>query len=215
MRMMQFCGWLFTVLAVVLSGSLQAQAPPVSPGVPTVLQPGDHIVIEVWNRPELSGDFLVAADSSISHPLYQDVRVVGISFAEASQRVRDFLYSSGESNPRVRVEPLLRVSIVGEVRSPGMHVFGPETTISQAVVLAGGTTERGSVKKIRLRRGGQEWQFDLRDMDSSVARMPIRSGDQIEVPRNREIMRRIVAPTVTGIHTILSVLYMYDRFVRN
>ena len=42
-----------------------------------VLRPGDMLRITVWRHPEMSGDFAVAPDSTLVHPLYQAVRVAG------------------------------------------------------------------------------------------------------------------------------------------
>src|SRR5690349_4287754 len=35
-----------------------------------VLAPGDSVRVVVWRKPELSGDFIIAPDGSITHPLY-------------------------------------------------------------------------------------------------------------------------------------------------
>ena len=34
--------------------------------------------IQVWRSPEMSGDFVVNPDGSISHPLYRSVKVAGL-----------------------------------------------------------------------------------------------------------------------------------------
>ena len=39
------------------------------------IQPGDKVTITVWQRDELSGDFTVAPDGSLNHPLYRAVKV--------------------------------------------------------------------------------------------------------------------------------------------
>src|SRR5688572_27242384 len=107
------------------SNSLLAQAPREAnetgvapPG--SALNAGDVLRITVWRKPELSGDFLIAADGTVSHPLYRDVRVTGIPMAAVESRLRDFL-ATLEAKPQFVVEPLLRVAVSGEVRQPNMY----------------------------------------------------------------------------------------------
>ena len=108
----------------------------------TTLNPGDVVRITVWRKPELSGDFVVARDGTLSHPLLREVHVTGIPVELVDARIREFL-TTLEANPQFVIEPLLRVAVSGEVRTPNLYNLRPETSISQAVAVAGGTTERG------------------------------------------------------------------------
>src|SRR5829696_4609079 len=70
---------LFAALALaqlVLSVPAPASAQePRAPAAQAVLTPGDSVRIEVWRKPEFSGDFVVAPDGTITHPLFRSVRV--------------------------------------------------------------------------------------------------------------------------------------------
>jgi polysaccharide export outer membrane protein len=46
--------------------------------------------------------------------------------------------------------------IYGEVKSPNMYPLKPDTTVMQALSLAGGLTDRGSDKRVEIRRRDQE-----------------------------------------------------------
>ena len=74
-------------------------------GQQAVLTPGDSVRIQVWRKPEFSGDFVIAPDGSVSHPLYRSVRVAGVPFATAEANIRRFL-SGFEENPQFVMEPL-------------------------------------------------------------------------------------------------------------
>ncbi len=93
--------------------------------------------IQVWRKPEFSGDFVIAPDGSISHPLYRSVRVAGVPFATAEANIRRFL-SGFEENPQFVMEPLVRVAVSGEVTRPMVFATRPETTIGEALARAGG-----------------------------------------------------------------------------
>jgi polysaccharide export outer membrane protein len=158
-----------------------------------VLQPGDAVRVTVWRKPEFSGEFVVAADSSLRHPLFQAVRVAGVPLAVAKQRVYEFL-SRFEQDPQLVLEPLLHVTVIGEVRQPNLYALRPETTLSQAVAIAGGASERGRLDRVLLRRGGREIVVDLTRPDEALAGLLIRSGDQLVVERRREVLRDVVGP---------------------
>jgi protein involved in polysaccharide export with SLBB domain len=165
----------------------------------TGLRPGDAIRITVWRRAELSGEFEIADDGSVRHPLYRSVQVRDISFAELDERLRVFL-SGFEANPQFIVEPLFRVLVAGEVRQPNLYLFGAEITLAQAVARAGSATERGRSDRVRLIRDGRETVIDLSRGDAAPAQLRVRSGDQIVVERRRSILREYVVPfaTLTG-----------------
>ena len=150
--------------------------------------------ITVWRKPELSGEFVVAGDSSISHPFYSEVKVGGVPFSVATDRVKQFVRRV-EASP-VLVEPLYQVMILGEVLQPRLYPLRPEITIAQAIGVAGGTTERGHLRQVQLLRGGQRHVIDLTNVNG-LGQSPIRSGDQIIVPRRSNIFRDYIAPAAS------------------
>jgi protein involved in polysaccharide export with SLBB domain len=178
----------------------------------TALSPGDVLRITVWRKPELSGEFLIAADGSISHPLYRDVRVTGITMAAVESRLRDFL-ATLEAKPQFVVEPLLRVAVSGEVRQPNMYSLRPEMSLAQAVAIAGGATERGRRDRLILVRQNRDRLVDLRRTDESGAGMIVRSGDLIVVEQRSTFFRDVVAPVVSILGATASIVsvILYNR----
>lgn len=169
-----------------------------------LLRPGDAVRITVWRKPELTGEFVVAADGSLTHPLYRTVRVTGVPLSAIEQRVQTFL-ARFEENPQFVVEPLLRVAVGGEVARPNLYNLRPETSIAQAVALAGGATERGRADQVHLFRDGARRLLDLTNPNSDEGRQPIRSGDEIIVARRRAVFREVVAPVMTVIGAIAAI----------
>jgi len=174
----------------------QAQPAIGSDAATGALNPGDVVRITVWRKPELSGDFVIAGDGSVSHPLYRDVRVTGMPLAAVETRLREFL-GKLESNPQFVIEPLLRVAVAGEVRQPNLYTLRPETSIAQAVAMAGGPTDRGRRDRVVLVRDNREQVISLRVANHSGAGMPVRSGDQIMVERDSAVFRDVIAPMIS------------------
>lgn len=189
-------------LALALAPPLAAQTATAEPAIPaalpasaaaTTLSPGDELRITVWRKPELSGDFTISADSTIGSPFYMDLKVTGMPLSSVADRVRTHI-ARYEAEPRVLVEPLFRVSIAGEVRQPNLYSVRPETTIAQAIMKSGGPTIFARLDRVVLWRGGQQLTVDLTRPDAGLAGSPIRSGDQLLVPRRTSILRDYVAP---------------------
>jgi protein involved in polysaccharide export with SLBB domain len=194
----------FAALFVALSAHAQT---PADAGAQS-LSPGDQIRITVWRKPEMSCDCVVAGNGTIVHPLYREVQVIGVPLTTVEERLRTFL-TRYEQNPQFVIQPLVRVVIGGEVRTPNIYSVPPETTIAQSIALAGGPTDRGVLSQTRVIRDRQEIKMDLTRPDSDAGVLQIRSGDQILVGRRgRSPMEYIgpVASTIAAIAAVVSIL---------
>src|SRR5688500_9799339 len=107
-------------IALALAFASPAVAQETEPG----LRPGDAVRVEVWRQPELSGEFLVAEDGTLLHPLYRGVVVADVALAEVRQRIHALL-TRYESHPEFVIQPLLRVAIGGEVGQPSLYRLPP------------------------------------------------------------------------------------------
>jgi protein involved in polysaccharide export with SLBB domain len=184
-----------------------------------MLAPGDSVRVVVWRRPEFSGDFVVAPNGTITHPLYRAVQVGGVPFSTAEANLRRFL-ARFEENPEFVMEPLVRVAVSGEVETPRVFALRPETTIAEAVANAGGTTVNANRDRIRvLRRESngvqREVLVNLNDPAAGAGMTPVLSGDQIVVDRRRSFMREVLVPVLGVIGSIASIGLLIDRASRN
>ena len=179
-----------------------------------VLTPGDSVRIVVWRKPEFSGDFVIAPDGSITHPLFRSVKVGGVPYATAEANLRKFL-GQFEANPEFVMEPLVRVAVSGEVTRPQVFAVRPETSIGEAVARAGGSTEKGASNRVRVLRleGGrqQELVVDLTDPATGAGTIPVRSGDQIVVDQRRSFFRDFLVPALGIIGSVASIALLIDR----
>ncbi|MGI8508435.1 MAG: polysaccharide biosynthesis/export family protein [Gemmatimonadaceae bacterium] len=199
---------LVTCSAGVTSAFAQKPLVYATPEVEQTLNPGDKIQITVFRMPELSGEFVIATDGTINQPLYHAVTVTGIPLAEAKDRIRAVLLRL-QSNPEFVIQPLFRVAVGGEVRQPNLFNLSPETTIAQAVAVAGGVTEQGRLDQVKLLRGGGESTLDLTQPGSVLSQMHVHSGDQIIVTRRTSTFRDVIIPlgsVVAGLAGVISLL---------
>ena len=210
---------LLALMCVGLAPGARAQtaSPPVAE--PVSLSPGDSIRIVVWRKPEMSGDFIVGPDGTITHPLYQVVRVGGIPFATAEANLRNFL-ARFEQDPQFVAEPLIRVAVSGEVGRPQVYAVRPETSIPDAVAQAGGPRETANKDRVRVLRrdaGGRQHQFyvSLVAPEATTAALRVHSGDQIVVEHRKSFFRDIFLPALSVAGSLASIYLVATRVNRN
>ncbi len=161
------------------------------------LGPGDQVKMDVFGRPEMDGTMYVGDDGTIRVPLAGPVSVNGLSPAQAGQKVEEAL-KKGQFlvDPHVTFTVLVsrsqRVSVLGEVRSPGRYPIESNTTILDLLAQAGGPTEKGSniVYILRPDSAGtlERFPVDLsgglntQDGTTPAAFQTLRSGDSLFVP---------------------------------
>jgi polysaccharide export outer membrane protein len=209
--MKEFCLLTLLLATVALPLPVAGQAAPSA-----VLSPGDSIRIAVWRSPEMSGDFVVAPDGSISHPLYRAVKVAGLPMSTVEANLARFL-ASYQSNPQFVVEPLIRVAVSGEVTRPMVFALRPETSVAEAVARAGGLTEGGKADRVRLVRTGpggvqHELYVNLRNPTDPLGSGPVRSGDLIVVDRRTSFFRDILLPVIGLAGSVASVVLLIRRY---
>jgi protein involved in polysaccharide export with SLBB domain len=107
----------------------------------TRLRPGDALRIEVKDEPQFSGEFAIGQDGMILLPVLGTVRVTDLPFAEVDGVLRKRL--AGELvDPVIRITPLLRIAVLGEVRQPGLFLVDPTFSAADILARAGGLTSR-------------------------------------------------------------------------
>jgi protein involved in polysaccharide export with SLBB domain len=114
------------------------------------------------------------------------------------------------------MEPLIRVSVSGEVTRPSVFATRPEATVGEAVARAGGPTKDAANNRVRLVRltpTGQQQQYvlDLKDPKASAGTTQLHSGDQIVIDRKKSFFRDILIPALGIIGSIASLGLLIDR----
>ena len=164
---------------------------PVLSGPQYKLGPEDVIKISVWENKELTLDLVVRPDGKISMPLIQDVVAEGKTARELADTIQKGLLNFIK-DPQVSVIVLQvnapKYFVIGNVAKPGPYPLRSDTSVLQALSLAGGFTQFASPRSIKLIRnttGKQEVRkvnyYNLID-DDGKGNYLLRSGDTIVVP---------------------------------
>jgi polysaccharide export outer membrane protein len=89
-------------------------------GEDATLLPGDVVRVQIWKEEDLSGDYMIDENGTITLPLLGQQRVAGMPVS----RLRDTLieqYRVQLRNPSINITPLRRLHVLGEVQKPGIY----------------------------------------------------------------------------------------------
>jgi protein involved in polysaccharide export with SLBB domain len=198
------------VLFCLLAGGIGEIAGQVPLGEPQLFRAGDAVRVTVWQYPDLSGTFDLADDGTVVHPIYQSINLSAMTQAQAEAAFRTILQRY-ETDPQFVVEPLYRVTITGEVRSPNVYTVTSQATVLQAIAQAGGPTPDARVDRVRVSRAGREIHVDLSDRSGNEQLMRLRSGDQIMVDSRRSFWSHTAQPALTALGSLASLVWLGIR----
>jgi polysaccharide export outer membrane protein len=167
---------------------LATQAAPPAPQ-PAAAQPGsayivgvnDVLGIKVLGEAELSTQYTVDSDGTITFPYLQRVPVAGKTVAEIEFAIRKGLEDDWIKNPQVSVVVTSyrsrAIFVLGEVRNPAKYTIEGQTTLLEVIAQAGSFTPNAAqtLSVIRYKDG----------MTGVAAGTPVAPGD----PRGAEILR--------------------------
>lgn len=162
---------------------------------------GDVVEMRVRNDTSLTGTFPVNRERQLELPMLPPVDLAGVLYSEVESALREKL-GQYIKEPHVRARALWRVAVVGGVGSPGYYDLSPSTTLSDALMRAGGPSQQAKLDDLEFRRGGQNILEDReRPVETlTLAELGAQRGDQLYVPARGQ------SGSVMGIMGVLSGL---------
>ena len=169
-------------------------AKPVSKSGEFVLGPGDEITILVYRQADLTRKIKVLPDGMISYPFVGELAVSGMTLTEL-RRILTKELNQYFHQPQVAIEMTTlrspKVTVLGEVKTPGSFVIETPMSVIDAVSVAGGTTidaKKSSILLLRHTSGSLivkkvDLEASLQAAEGRYA-MGVQSGDVVYVPRS-------------------------------
>ena len=121
------------------------------------LGPGDAVFIDVYGASQKSYQTTVAPDGIITLDGFGPIQVSGLTVAQANNRIKQKLgkrYSSSSIRLSVGQTHTIMVNVVGEVKTPGTYTLSAFATVFNALYMAGGIGDLGTLRNIKVYRGG-------------------------------------------------------------
>lgn len=172
----------FALFVIIATSSAQIQA-------------GKAINISISNVPPedkatINNTYPVSENGTINMPFLGSIHAAGLSNAALQSNLQERYKSAGiYTNPTIQVIVNSEganvvqesVTVGGQVRRPGPVPYAKELTLWQAIQAAGGATEFGSMRRVKLFRDGNQKTYDA--TKSQFMAIPLQRNDTIEIPQ--------------------------------
>jgi polysaccharide biosynthesis/export protein len=178
---------LVAALLLQISFSAAAQAP-------YRINPGDVLLVFVWNEKDLTQEILVRPDGLISLPLAGQLMAGGLTPAQVEKSIAEGLSKYLKDKPSVTVALKQiaghKIYVLGKVNRPGEFPISRPTDVMQALALAGGLNAfaaENSIMILRRDKDGQQTAIpfeygDVKDGENLPSNILLESGDVVVVP---------------------------------
>jgi polysaccharide export outer membrane protein len=184
---------------------------PTDPGPKVTYRIGPHdlLKIEVFQVEELSSQERVNEQGEIAMPLIGNVKVGGLTPQEAERLIADRLRQNYLQDPQVNIFVVeyasQKVTVTGHVKKPGVFPLAGQTTLMQAIAMAGGLDEVAKKEEIVVFRrqttgAVNAYVVDLASIEEGKLTDPaIVANDRVVVPKSgMAVFGRSVGNVLTG-----------------
>lgn len=158
-------------------------------GADYVVGPGDALRIDLWGALQARYELEVDRNGEIAIPRVGPVKVWGLSYSQLHpvlDKAVSRYFKGHELNVTLGKLRSIQVFVVGEVHAPGAYTVSSLASAINALSAAGGPSKNGSLRQVRLLRGGKLIQeIDLYAMFLTGDRsrdLRVENGDTLFVP---------------------------------
>ena len=122
------------------------------------LGPGDAVNIDIWGASQESITETISPDGTITIEAIGVVQLGGLSVSQAKARLRQVLgprFQGSKIELTLGQTRTITVSVMGEVKVPGTYTMSAFATVYNALYMAGGPNEIGTLRNVKVYRQGR------------------------------------------------------------
>ncbi len=123
------------------------------------LGPGDVVNVDIWGASQESVTETISPDGTITIEGIGVVELGGLTVSQAKSRLRQTIgprYQGSQIQLTVGQTRTITVSVTGEVKMPGTYTMSAFATVYNALYMAGGPNDIGTLRSIKVFRGGRQ-----------------------------------------------------------
>lgn len=153
-----------------------------------ILGVGDEIVISLRGQENSETRVTVDRDGRVLLPRLNPVSAGGRNFGDFKRDLVAAIhrgYVSTDAFVSLGQVRQISVMVSGEVSSPGMRTLTGFSTVADAIALSGGVLKSGSLRAVKIKRGGHTFSVDLYSVlteHATLRKVGLADGDRIVVP---------------------------------
>ena len=122
------------------------------------LGPGDVVNVDIWGASQQSVSETISPDGTITIEGIGVISLGGLSVKQAKQRLRSVLgprYQDSRIELTLGQTRTITISVMGEVKMPGTYTLSAFATVYNALYMAGGPNEIGTLRNVQVYRNNQ------------------------------------------------------------
>lgn len=119
---------------------------------------GDEVIIDIYGASQLHLTSTVSPDGAITIDGYGPVKLGGLTIIEATRRLKNTVgkrYQGSQIMLSLGQTRTITVNVMGEVTMPGSYQLSAFANVMNALYMAGGITDKGTLRQIRVFRQNQ------------------------------------------------------------
>ena len=176
------------------------------------LQLGDGVRLTFYNiDDDVSGDYFIMQDSTLQLP-YIGLIDTGTTTFRTLQNSIVRSYQTIYRQPELTVQPLFRVSVLGEVQTPGIYYVTGFERLTDLLAMAGGETIDADLNKIYLLREQERIDINAKQIVKegvSLQDIGLQSGDQVYVSREGLLSYRNASLLISGVGVAATIAAIF------
>ena len=122
------------------------------------LGPGDAVNVDIWGASQESVTETISPDGTINIEGIGIVQLGGLSVAQAKRKLKRVLgprYQGSQIELTLGQTRTITVSVMGEVKVPGTYTMSAFATVYNALYMAGGPNDIGTLRNVKVYRRGR------------------------------------------------------------
>ncbi len=122
------------------------------------LGPGDAVNIDIWGASQESITETISPDGTITVEGIGIIQLGGLSVSQAKSRLKSVLgprYQGSKIELTLGQTRTITISVMGEVKVPGTYTMSAFATVYNALYMAGGPNEIGTLRNVKVYRRGK------------------------------------------------------------
>ena len=122
------------------------------------LGPGDAVNVDIWGTSQESVTETISPDGTITIDGIGVIQLGGLSVSQAKARLRSVLgprYQGSKIDLTLGQTRTITVSVIGEVKVPGTYTMSAFATVYNALYMAGGPNDIGTLRNVKVYRRGK------------------------------------------------------------
>ncbi len=122
------------------------------------LGPGDAVNVDIWGASQESVTETISPDGTITIDGIGVIQLGGLSVSQAKARLKSVLgprYQGSKIELTLGQTRTITVSVMGEVKVPGTYTMSAFATVYNALYMAGGPNEIGTLRNVKVYRRGK------------------------------------------------------------